>query len=123
MFGDRSAEFENALLDLDTITTRALATSLNSGKGRMQLDKFDSEPTLVLLRDGDDRLAHDVITGKRIAMLGAPIEPHSARHCQCVYCEKIIDNGPVTQDVFEVVFFANEPPGVARSATLSLIHI
>jgi len=119
-YGDHSYEFEDVILDLDKITSSAISTSTKNGKGRIQIDKFNSEPKLILLRDGDERLAHSLLDGARVAMGEHEIEEHSVRHCQCDYCERNpIDN---STKHFEVFFLADEPKHTSLSYSYQTIE-
>lgn len=84
--GDESAELKHAVLTLDDLTWDAIKKSAHGGKARMQLDKFSQQPTLIMLVDGNSHLAHDVVTDKRVAIAGEPVDNSSLINCQCAYC-------------------------------------
>lgn len=86
-FGEYSPEYNRAQMELAGSTWNSITRSLDEGNARQQLNMFNYQPALIGLTDGYDGEAHDIVSRKRVAMLGKPIEPESVEKCQCDFCQ------------------------------------
>jgi len=84
--GSDSQEFDNMLIETQKLTWDSVIRSISNGKAKSQLEKFGNKPSLIMITESYDGIAHDLLTGERIAMLGSPIEEESQVACQCLYC-------------------------------------
>ena len=87
--GVDSKNFEEAELFLETLTWNACKLSLTSGKASKMIMQFNSPPILIWVGEGDDSLAHDIVSGKRIEMEGKPITDELKQICHCEFCTQL----------------------------------
>jgi len=87
LFGNNSSEYKTAITYIDNLTWSAVKASISGGKSKLSLDNFEKNPILIGIKEGNDALAHDLVTGDRVELLGSPIEKESLEKCQCVYCQ------------------------------------
>jgi len=85
--GDTSVEYHEATNRVVQLTWSALKSCIKNGKAKSLLKKFNHEPAVIYIYEGNDRIAHDLVTGNRVEMHGKPIEPESKEHCQCRFCK------------------------------------
>lgn len=85
-FGVESPEFENAGIEFYRRTIEAIKESLTVGESSKIIKEYSPATIAIVILDGSDRLAHNAISGKRIAFNGKKIESESTKNCQCEYC-------------------------------------
>ena len=88
--GTSSEQYEKATCRAEQLTWSAIRSSIQEGTAKHELQKFNLQPALISVYEGNDWMAHDLVTGKRIEMVGKPVELENQTQCICRYCKPII---------------------------------